>query len=127
MSEEAPNYHADVDTKDAKHTTNMLDILPDLFAGVFLGQIDRAMSEAAIGVVAWGDKGKTGKVTIEFNMARIGETNQVNVKHSLTYSYPTRRGKKSETSATETPMHVGPRGRLTLMPQSEQHGLFKSE
>ncbi len=110
--------------KPSKQTTNFLDILPDLFAGVFLGQIDQALSDAALGVVSWGDKGKKGKVTVEFDLSRIGETNQVAVKHSIAYVYPTKRGKKSETSTTETPMHVGPRGRLTLLPQAEQGGLF---
>lgn len=119
--EENPTQPAE---KAAKTTTDLLDILPDLFGGVFLGQIEHALSDAALGVVSWGDKGKSGKVTVEFTLNRIGETNQVAVKHSVAFAYPTKRGKKSETSITETPMHVGPRGRLTLMPQAEQGGLF---
>lgn len=114
------------EAQPAKQTTDLLDILPDLFAGVFLGQIETALSDAALAVVSWGDKGKKGKVTIDFDLSRIGETNQVAVKHSVSYSYPTKRGKKSETTTTETPMHVGARGRMTLLPQAEQGGLFNA-
>lgn len=116
---------ADPVPETAKKTTNLLDILPDLFGGVFLAQIEAALSDAALGAVVWGEKGKKAKVTIDFDLSRIGESMQVAVKHSVSYSYPTKRGKKAETSTTETPMHVGPRGRLTLMPEQEQGGLFQ--
>ena len=125
MSEEKPTPAAE-GTGAKKPLTDFIDLLPDLFAGVFLGQIEAALSDAALGAVTWGDKGKKATVSISFDLTRIGETNQVAVKHSISYNYPTKRGKKSETSTTETPMHVGPRGRLTLLPTADQGGLFNT-
>lgn len=110
-------------TSITKQTTNLLDILPDLQAGVFLSQIEQALSDAALNICVHGDKGKKAKVNVEFELSRIGESNQVAVAHTVAFTYPTKRGKKSETATTETPMHVGPRGRMTLLPEAEQGGL----
>jgi len=106
----------------SKQTTNLLEILPDLQAGVFVSQIEHALSDAALNICVYGEKGKKAKVSIEFELSRIGESNQVAVAHTVGYSYPTKRGKKSETATTETPMHVGPRGRLTLLPEAAEQG-----
>lgn len=110
-------------TSITKQTTNLLEILPDLQAGVFLSQIEQALTDAALNICVHGEKGKKAKVTVEFDLSRIGESNQVAVAHTVSFTYPTKRGKKSETATTETPMHVGQRGRLTLLPEAEQGGL----
>jgi hypothetical protein len=99
--------------------TSMESLLDELNGGVFRQQLERALSDVALGVVTHGDKGKKGKVTITFDMARIGESNQVNLKHTLDYKAPTARGKRSEDLACETPMHVGRDGALTLMPDTQ--------
>lgn len=99
--------------------TELDTLFDELNAGVFRQQVERALSDAALGVVTHGDKNKKGKVTLTFTMSRIGESNQVNLTHSLDYRIPTARGKRTEDVANETPLHVGRNGRLTLMPESQ--------
>lgn len=97
-----------------------LQVLSELNAGVFLEQVTAAMKAVALGTVVHGDKGKKGKLTLTFDMARIGETTQLSVKHSLAYSQPTSRGKKGEDATTETPLYVGQTGVLTVLPNTNQ-------
>lgn len=121
MSEQESNGVAD---KAPSTSTNLGEVLDELNAGVFASQVGRALSDVAMGVVTHGDKGKKGKVTITFDMTRIGESNQVNVKHSLAYVKPTHRGKSAEDATTETPMHVGRGGKLTLVPDTQSKFAF---
>lgn len=92
-------------------------LIDDLDAGVFAQKVTTAIAQAALGVVSTGKK---GKVTITFDLARIGESNQVQVAHGLKYVKPTAKGKVMEEDTTSTPLHVGPRGHLTLFPESQQ-------
>lgn len=103
----------------ASTSTNFNEVMEELNGGVFLQQVGRALSDVAMGVVINGDKSKKGKVTITFDMVRIGESSQVAVKHTLSYSKPTARGKTSEEAATDTPLYVGRGGRLTVMPDNQ--------
>jgi hypothetical protein len=102
------------------NATNFAELIGDLNAGVFAQQIERALSDTALGVVT---NGRKGKVVITLDLKRIGESNQVAVTHKLNYVKPTMRGRATEEYATETPMHVGPRGALSLFPH-EQASLF---
>jgi hypothetical protein len=105
----------------------VLDTLfEELNAGVFRQQVERALSDVALGVVTHGEKNKKGKVTLTFDMVRIGESNQVNLTHKLEYRAPTARGKRTEDATSQTPLHVGRDGRLTLMPDT-QNDMFKDE
>jgi hypothetical protein len=97
----------------------LLAMLPDLNGGKFLGKVDTALISTALATIACGEKGKTGKVTLEFTLSRIGESNQVRLEHAVTMTQPTARGKRSETDCTETPLHVGRDGKLTLMPDTQ--------
>lgn len=101
-------------------STNLAEMIGDLNGGVFAQKVERALSDVALGVVTHGDKGKSGKVTLTFDMKRIGESNQVALRHTISYVQPTTRGKKSEDDSTETPLHVGRGGKLTLMPDTQQ-------
>lgn len=107
-------------------TTQIGQFFDELQGGVLGQQFERAISDVALGVVTHGDKGKKGKVTLTFDLARIGESNQVNVTHKLEYKAPTARGKKSEDVAGQTPFHVGRGGKLSLMPENQQP-LFDGE
>ena len=53
------------------------------------------------------------------SMARIGESNQVTLTHAVEFKVPTLRGTRSETDATQTPLHVARDGRLTLLPDTQ--------
>ena len=100
-----------------QQTQSVSELLDDLDAGVFAQKVTTAIAEAALGVV---HTGKKGKVVIAFDMARIGDANQVQLTHSLRYIKPTNKGKVTEEDTTSTPLHVGPRGHLTLFPASQQ-------
>lgn len=91
--------------------TDLHTLLPDLDGGVFEQKIASVLSDVAFGVVTHG---RQGKVTIEFDLKQIGETQQVNVKHTLKYVKPTKRGKATEEDATQTPLYVAKNGDLAL-------------
>lgn len=97
-----------------------LQMVGELNGGTFLEQIVTAFKATALGTVVHGDKGKKGEVTIKFSMSRIGETTQVAVRHTLDFTQPTSRGKRSETGTTETPLYVGRTGVLTVLPDTQQ-------
>lgn len=104
-------------------STDTKQLLEDLNAGVFSEQVGRAFSDVAAGVT---ETGRAGEVIIKFKMKRIGESQQVNVSHSLKYIAPTRRGRKIEELSTDTPMHVNPDGDVTLFPK-DQGQLFPND
>lgn len=95
------------------------DFFGELGGGVFAKKAIRALKETGLGTAMYGEKGKVGKVTLTFTMARIGESNQVALKHALEYNKPTIRGHASEKDTTETPMYVGRGGRLTITPDTQ--------
>jgi hypothetical protein len=97
--------------------TSFTDVLPELDAGIFSDKINRALSDVALGVVITG---KAGKVVITLDMKQIATSNQVNLSHSLKYVKPTGNGKLTEENSTETPMHVGPGGKLTFYPDNQE-------
>lgn len=97
-------------------STNFSELIHDLNGGVFAEQVSRAMSDVALNVVT---NGKPGKVTLSFDFRQIGQSNQVAVSHKLAYAKPTMRGKATEEYATETPLHVGKGGVLSLFPHEQ--------
>lgn len=103
--------------------TDVNGFMESLNAGVFNQQLASALSDVA-GAVA--DYGKAGKVTIELNMKQLGEGQQVMIAHKLVSKCPTAKGSRSEDAVTETPMYVGRRGDMTLLPQN-QEDLFDGE
>lgn len=104
-------------------STNITDFISELDGGVFENKLSRAISDVAIGVV---NEGKPGKVVITLDMKPIGNGHQVAIDHKLSFVRPTRKGKLSEEDATQTPMHVGPQGRLSMFPEN-QNQLFDKQ
>lgn len=96
--------------------TNFAELIGDLNAGVFEQQINRALSDCAANVC---QHGKKGEVVIKFSLKQIGEGHQVNVTHALKSTIPTLRGKVTEETATDTPLHVERGGKLTLYPNTQ--------
>lgn len=103
--------------------TDVQTFFEDLYAGVFMQKVGMALSQVALGVVEYNRK---GKVCIEFDMARIGESQQVMINHTVSMKTPTMRGSRSEDDTTNTPMHVNRGGRLALLPEN-QGSLFGKE
>ncbi|MFW6369092.1 MAG: hypothetical protein ACOC0J_00740 [Myxococcota bacterium] len=102
-------------------------VLPDLDGGVFAEKISRAVQETAHGVALHGDSKKRGKVIIELDLSRIGESTQIAVAHKLKYTKPTRRGKSHEEDTTETPLYVHQDGAVSIMPPDGQVDWLKTD
>lgn len=103
----------------SSNTYDFGQTLADLDAGIFLQKISQAVKDTAIGVVAHGDNGKKGEVTIKLTLARIGESSQVAMSHTLKFSRPTKRGRVQEEDTTETALYVSPRVGLSIMPDNQ--------
>lgn len=91
--------------------TDAPQFIADLSGGNFAQQLGIAISEVAQGVVA---NGKKGKVQVTIDVSRIGESNQVNISHTLAYVEPTAKGKRSEDTTSETPMYLNNDGSVTI-------------
>src|SRR5690606_28223139 len=105
---------------NATNRTDFPTLLTDLNAGVFEQQLNSAISDVAANVVTHGKK---GELTITFSFKQIGDSNQVAMTHQLKSVVPMARGRIIEESATDTPLHVGRGGKLSLYPE-EQTQMF---
>lgn len=105
------------------NATDIGQFMEDMNAGTFAQQIGIALSDVAIGVTTTSKR--AGRVVIEFDIKRIGESNQVNIKHKLKMKRPTMKGVRTEELEGETPMHVGRGGKMSLFPEA-QTDLFKT-
>lgn len=99
-----------------------IDTLMEELDGGALGQrLALALADVARGVVNVDDKKKKGKVTLTFDIHRVGGDNgQVQIDHTLSFREPTHRGRKVEEITTSSVMFVGPRGTLTLLPNTNR-------
>ena len=103
--------------------TDVSTFIADCDGGVFDNQISKILSEAAMSAVTHG---RQADVTIKISMKQIDKSQQVSVKHKLSYSMPTIRGKVTEDSEASTPFYVCQGGRLSLFLDS-QSDLFSAE
>lgn len=101
--------------------TNLPGLLGDLNAGVFEQQLNTAISDIAANVCTHGKK---GELIVKFSFKQIGDSNQVAMTHSLKSVVPMARGRIIEESASDTPLHVGRGGKLSLYPE-EQTDMFR--
>lgn len=100
--------------------TPLDEFLSDLDAGILEQQLSMALSNVAEAVVFTG---KAGKISVTFNISQIKKFDQVEIKHALTISKPTPRGKQIEEESSETPMYVHKGGVLKHYP-AKQGQLF---
>lgn len=115
MSEQNSKPAASVSS--IRKQTEISELLSDLGAGVLEQQINRALSDVALGAVTHNKK---GEVVLKFVIKPVGSSGtQVNIDHSLKFVKPTARGKVIEDVATDTPLHVGAGGRLTIFPENQ--------
>lgn len=96
-------------------STDVTSFLSDLHGGVFERQLGHLLSDVASGVTTTG---KDGEIVVKFKVKQLGGdgSTQVNIKAELSHKTPTARGHKAELIASETPMHVGTGGAITLFP-----------
>jgi len=78
-------------------------------------------------VVNSDDAKKTGKITIELTLERIGNGAQINMAHKLTYKRPLARGNIVETNETSTLVYCGKGGALTITPDTQLNLIAKIE
>lgn len=97
--------------------TDVKEFLQDLNGGVFEEKLSAVLSSVAMAVIT---EGKAGKVAMTFTIEQIGNSHQVAIKHSLNYKKPTLRGHTIEQDETQTPMHVGQGGKMTLFPEGQE-------
>lgn len=102
---------------DLEHLFEVMD------GGTLAIKLATALSDVAAAI---DHTRKQGEVSLIFKIKPIGETSQVMIDHTLKYVEPKARGKVSEEDTTSTPMYVGTRGKLTLIPDTQQ-SLFKAE
>lgn len=103
--------------------TNVAQFIEDLDAGVFKEKISSILSDVAGASI---DHSAKGTVTIQFDFKRIGESDQVQIDHTIKYKRPTSKGDISETKKTTTPMYVGAKGALTFFPEKQGQLLGKN-
>jgi len=94
----------------------VIEFLRECDGGNLLPRLGRALSDAGVGTVAVAKK--KGKVSLEFDFSQVGESNQVMIDHTVTFTAPTQRGKRSEEHTTTTAMYVSNRGAMTILPNS---------
>lgn len=104
-------------------TTSIDDFIGDLDGGVFAEKLSAAISEVAAAVV---DNTGKGRVQVTFDFKRFGNGHQVAINHKLVSERPTMHGKVREENQTETPMHVGKRGVVTLFPEDQKQMFTKT-
>ena len=104
---------------DQLNAPSFIDVFEELDAGIFDRKVSHAIAQVALAVVNAESRKQTGKVTLEFNIERIGEGAQVNMTHKVTYSKPTLRGKANETDETQTLLYIGKGGKMTITPDTQ--------
>lgn len=92
-------------------TTDATQFISDLSGGNLANQLGAAISAVAQGAVA---NNKKGKVTLTLDVSKIGDSNQVEISHTLAFVEPTSKGKRSEDTNSKTPMHLNASGDVTL-------------
>ncbi|WPH64068.1 hypothetical protein vBVpP1_69 [Vibrio phage vB_VpP_1] len=105
-----------------KKYENFQTVLPVLDGGVFQRKLGLELAETALAVVVDETASNTGKVIIELDLKRIGDSSQVVLSHKIKSTKPTARGKRTEEDTTETPLFVNFGGVLSLTPEKSVNG-----
>lgn len=93
------------------------ELVGELDAGIFEGKATAALREVAQGV---NYTRRPGKVTLTFDIKPIGDSSQVHVAHTVSYSKPMPKGRITEDDTTHTPMYVGRNGVMSIYPDTQQ-------
>jgi hypothetical protein len=97
--------------------TDLTDFLESQDGGALKDKIEALISEVSGAVV---DTGKKGKVQLTFELSRIKESAQVNIAATIKMSKPKKRGTTVDDYTVDTPMHVGPGGKVTMFPEHQR-------
>ena len=102
-----------------KDTTPATRVIEEFDAGLFVKKLTTVLQQTALNVIDYGERGKTGKVTIDMTVSRAGDSRQISIAHKLLYSKPTLRGAAGENETTETVFYVHSNGKLSLSPEKQ--------
>lgn len=105
--------------------TDPTQLIADLDGGMFANKLGAALSAVAAAVIDHGKGKKKGKITVTLDFSQIGDSHQVQLDHTLTFSHPTPHGKQSEEDQTSTPLYVSKKG-LMLFPDT-QADMFRNK
>lgn len=112
---------------DQANAPAFIPVFEELDAGIFDRKVSAAMAQTALSVVNADSRQKKGKVTLEFEIERIGDGAQVRMTQKLAYARPTLRGKIQETDTTETLLYVGRGGKMTITPDTQLDLIQKTQ
>lgn len=101
-------------------STDTATFITDLDGGAFERELGRVLSLVAAATV---DHNKTGEVSIQLKMKRIGSSNQIQIEHTAGFVRPTSRGKQKETYTGTTAMYVTADG-LHFYPTNGNQGMM---
>ena len=104
------------DSHKPESRTNIAELVGHLNGGIFEQQVNAALSDIAANACTHGKK---GKLTLEFTIEQISDSNQVKMTHAFKSVVPKARGKVTEDHTASTPLHVGKGGTLTLFPNEQ--------
>lgn len=99
--------------------TDVSQFICDLDGSQFEADLGKILTAVGIAVA---DHDGAGEVNIKLKMKRIGQSNQVNIKHIINYKKPTSRGEQTEKTEGETAMYVSARQGMTYFPSREGQG-----
>lgn len=98
--------------------TPLDELLEHFEAGAFGERVAKAIADTALLTVVQDGKQANGKVVLTLSFVRIRESSQVQIVADVKYEAPTSKGRKSESYATELPLHVSTNGRLVAFPEA---------
>lgn len=102
-------------TENPTPSTPVNAFLEDLSGGKFHRKLGVILSEVAKAVIdADTAKQAKGKVTLSFDLVRVGETAQLVIGHDIKYDRPTLTGRRIENSNDATYMYTDINGNISL-------------
>lgn len=102
--------------------TNVPAFIADLNGGILERQLSNILTDVAAAVIEHGGK---GKINLVINLEQIGNTQQIKLPVTLSFTRPTMAGKRSEDAESTSLMHFGRAG-LTLFPEDQSQMFTKT-
>jgi hypothetical protein len=101
-----------------KHT-DVSAFIADLDGGQLEALLGKVLTTVGLAVCEHDGK---GEVTLKLKMDRIGNSNQINIGHFVSYDMPTSRGHISEKTSGVTAMYCSATQGMTYFPSREKQG-----
>jgi len=96
--------------------TDVQKFIEELEASIFEQKLGEALAEVSQAVVNFN---KAGSINIKLDFKQQGTSQQVEIKHKLTFNVPDITGKTNKERTTKTVMHVGKKGYLSIYDENQ--------